>query len=53
MAEKRGGTCSMTPVKSGNTASIAARSGRTSLVSVTVPSMSSVSRASPQRTVKA
>ena len=46
------GTCSMTPMKAGSAARIAAASGRRSLVATTSPSASSVLRASPQRTVK-
>ena len=49
IAEKRGGTCSIVPVKRGSRARIAPRSGRTSLVAVTRPSASSVSRSSPQQ----
>src|SRR5690349_21696006 len=52
MAEKRGGTCAMVPMKRGSTARIASAVGRSALVATTRPSASSVSRSSPQRTVK-
>jgi hypothetical protein len=52
MAEKMGGTCMMLPRKAGSAASMAASSGRTAVVSITWPSASSVSRASPKRSVK-
>src|ERR1700712_4897529 len=48
-----GGTCSIGPVKRGNTASIAASVGRTSLSAITFPSRSSVSVSVPNCTVNA
>ncbi len=52
MAENTGGTCMISPVNCASTASMASRSGRASLVTVTSPSASSVSVSAPQRTVK-
>src|SRR5437762_427434 len=42
----------MVPTNRGKSAAISAASGRRALVSITLPSASSVSRSSPQRTVK-
>src|SRR5205814_3079098 len=52
MAENFGGTCAIVPVKAGKQALIASAPGRASLVATRWPSASSVSRSSPQRTVK-
>ena len=50
--EKIGGRCMISPTKAGSAASIAARSGRTSEVAITVPSASSESVSAPQWMVK-
>ena len=52
MAENLGGTCMTVPMKACIAASMAARSGRSALVSVVRPSVSSVSVSAPHATVK-